>query len=62
MDDADPHAQRARQLNGTIHRVLGRPYRVAWEKLDAESMREVERMIRDMNSELQRARHSMWGP
>ena len=56
MDDAEPHARRARELAGTIRRALGAPYRVAWNQLDAESLREVERMIRDVEEQLRQAK------
>ena len=58
-------ARLAAQIRGTTTRLGGRVYRVAWERLDSDSLLEVIRLLRDIEHErdaaVRRARTNPWG-
>lgn len=45
-----------RQLERAIHDTLGRPYQINWSKLEERELREVQRLLRDVETDLQLAR------
>ena len=42
-------------ITAEVNRQVGRRYRVAWEALDDESLREFQRLLRDLDHEKQMA-------
>jgi hypothetical protein len=51
MEDEARHNRTAKQVADSLHRMMGRPFRIAREKFDADSVREVERLIRDVTND-----------
>ena len=51
-------------ITAEVNRQVGRRYRVAWEALDDESLRELQHLLRDLDHEKQaavkRARMMPW--
>ena len=51
-------------ITAEVNRQVGRRYEVAWEALDDESLRELQRLLRDLDHEkqmaVQRARIQPW--
>ena len=45
----------AEWLRAEVARATGRRYRIAFESLDAESLRELQRLLRDLEDERHRA-------
>jgi len=65
MDADDPQRQRlARAVEGDIARATGRRYQIDLAALDERSLRELQRLLRDLDAEqraaVQRARLFPW--
>lgn len=65
MDADDPQRQRlARAVEGDIARATGRRYQIDLAALDERSLRELQRLLRDLDAEqraaVQRARLLPW--
>ncbi len=65
MDADDPQRQRlARAVEGDIARATGRRYQIDLAALDERSLRELQRLLRDLDAEqraaVQRARVFPW--
>lgn len=56
MDQKDYQRRRLVEwLTAEVNRQVGRRYQVAWEALDDESLRELQRLLRDLDHEKQAA-------
>lgn len=56
MNQKDYQRRRLVELiTAEVNRQVGRRYEVAWEALDDESLRELQRLLRDLDHEKQMA-------
>ena len=55
MDGSIDKRQLIQWLEATAARTTGRRYQVRWDALDVGSLRELQRLLRDLETERQRA-------
>lgn len=59
----DEQHQLIRWLEGEMYRLTNRSYRIVWEKLEPVELREMQRFLRDIDTEMhQRARRAQMNP
>jgi len=63
MSDADTRRDLTRWIESEIARTSGRRYRIAWDRLYTGSLRDVQRLLRDLEHERELAvRHAQMFP
>lgn len=55
MAEEDTKRALVRWIEAEINRTCHRHYRIAWDQLDAGSLRDVQRLLRDLHDECERA-------